>query len=419
VHTRERMGLAAGSSPNNERPLRVLHLVSLFPCWSETFIVREIDALLRQGVEVRILSLKHPSEKLVHPQAQQLQDRVTYPPAVGVAFVRVAREVLGAPRLQVRILGLIVRSLGTAPLAFVKTLVTWWRALAVAQELRRDRPDLLHAHWATYPSTAAWILSEALGTPFSFTSHAHDIFVEDHILREKLLRASFAVTISEFNRQTLREQFGPRAVRELHVIRCGVSVDEFEYRPEGREQGYILTVARLEEIKGLPYLVKACLLLRDRGVAVRCDIVGEGRLRREIEALIVRNGLRQVVRLRGALDQREVRELFYRASVFALPCVVTRRGDRDGVPVVLMEAMAAGVPVISTSVSGIPELVRDGVNGRLVAPGDPVALADAIQSLLGDPTLSARLFNVDREAEKLLRCFEIARGRRDRQKPEV
>lgn len=412
------------NSPTSEEspPLRVLYLVSLFPCWSETFIVREIRALVARGVDVRILSLKHPYEKLVHPQAQQLLDRVTYPVRRGQAIINMARELAAAPSVHARVLARIVRGLIGSPVCLAKTLVTWWRTVAVAPRLRQQRPDLLHAHWATYPSTAAWILSESLGVPFSFTSHAHDIFAEDQLLRAKLARARFAVTISDFNRESLRKRFGEGAVHDLYVIRCGVSLEEFEYRPGGREQGYILSVGRLEEVKGFPYLVTACRILRDRGIAVRCDIVGDGRQRRELESWIAREGLHEVVRLRGAMGQREVSELLYRASVFALACVVTDRGDRDGVPVVLMEAMAVGLPVISTKISGIPELVEDDVNGRLVHARDALALADAISALLNDSDLRGRFvaqgretierqFNVEREAERLLRCFERAIGR--------
>jgi colanic acid/amylovoran biosynthesis glycosyltransferase len=413
------------TTPSNEgpRPLRAVYVVSLFPCWSETFIVREVMALLRRGVDVRIVSLKRPFETLVQPDAASLLARVLYPPTGGQGITTVVRQVLRDPGLQVRLLARLCRGLAAAPLVLGKTLVTWWRTLAILPRIAEQRPDVLHAHWASYPSTAAWIAAHTLGTPFSFTSHAHDIFVEDQLLSEKLSGAEFAVTISEFNRKRLQRRFGLEAVRRLHVVHCGVSPSELVYRRQNRETSYVLSVARLESIKGLEYLVAACESLQRRGVLVRCDIVGEGRCRRQLEGEIARRGLKNMVRLVGAKPQQRVRELLYEASVFVLPSIVSESGDSDGIPVVLMEAMAAGVPVVSTTVSGIPELVKDGVSGLLVAPRDGKGLADAIQRLLTDAELRSRLavaarktveehFDVDAETETLLGLFRKAAGRK-------
>lgn len=405
--------VSTSPGPEEEASFRVLYVVSLFPCWSETFIVREIQGLVERGADVRIVSLRHPSEALVQADARALLGRVTYPPRGLAEAAAAARELLRSPLSHARLLATIVAGLAARPTALAKSLVAWWRTLALIPRVRAMAPDWIHAHWATYPSTSALALSRALGIPFSFTAHAHDLFIENHLQREKLAAARFSVTISDFNRSLLRRRFGADAVDRLHVIRCGVRPEELPFRHLGeREAGRLLAVGRLDEIKGFDVLLDACARLRDAGVAFSCEIVGEGELRRSLEDRVASLRLEGCVALPGAMAQEEVRARLYRASVFVMPSVVAADGNMDGIPVALMEAMAAGLPVVSTTVSGIPEIVSDGSNGRLVPPRDPAALADAIRSLLDDPEGRRRLaagaretverqFNASREASRL------------------
>ena len=391
----------------SERPLRVLYVVSLFPCWSETFIVREIEQLLELGVDVRIFSLKHPSERLVQDDARALLQRVLYPaPAWSLADRTTTARAIGP----------LLRSLGRHPAALVKSLAAAWRASGAIAAIRALAPDVIHAHWATYPSTAALLLSRATGIPFGFTSHAHDLFVEDHLLGPKLAEASYAVTISQFNKRWLAERYAKWAGK-VRVVHCGLPLAAYPFDSSAREPGAILSVGRLDGIKGFETLIDACALLRDAGVRFRCEIVGEGPLRGALEAQVARLDLSQRVALPGALPQAEVRRRLYAASVFALASTVTADGNRDGIPVALMEAMAVGTPVVSTTVSGIPELVCDGVSGRLVPPADPAALAAALRSLLSEPCEPLRAnaratvereFDVAREAGRLLEMLQEA-----------
>lgn len=401
-------------------PARVLYLVSLFPCWSETFIVRELRALMDAGVDVRIVSLRHPFEAFTQSDAQAMLDRALYPPRGLAGAAAALRELARSPRIHARLLGEFFSGLGSRPVSLAKTLVTWWRTLALAPRVRELAPQMIHAHWATYPSTAALVLFRSLGIPFSFTSHAHDIFVEDHLVGTKLRESRFAVTISEFNRALLGRLHGAEAVANLHVVRCGVSPEEITWLPGGsREPGFLLAVGRLDEIKGFGVLIEACGRLRDAGVDFRCEIVGEGALRAALSSDIARLGLEERVRLIGALPQEQVRARLYQASVFVMPSVVASDGNMDGVPVALMEAMAAGLPVVATTVSGIPEIVRDGWSGRLTPPGDSEALASTLRSLLDDAGIRKRLatgaretvergFNVTIEAGRLRELLEGA-----------
>jgi colanic acid/amylovoran biosynthesis glycosyltransferase len=397
--------------------MRVLYFVSLFPCWSETFIVREIQALLRQGVDVRIVSLKHASEKLVQSDAQALLDRVIYPQPAVRGTAAALWQCIRHPLREARNLWQIVSHFSARPEAMVKTLGSWWRTVALMPALHELRPDHVHAHWATYPSTAAMFAAEALRVPFSFTAHAHDIFLEDHLLARKIDRCAFGVAISEFNRRYLAEKATPLAREKMQVIHCGVSPKTFGFQAEGRSPGRLLAVGRHDEIKGFAHLIDACALLAQQGVAFECDVIGDGPLRPALQQKIDAAGLGERVRLLGARKQEEVREALLRSSIFVLPSVVTTRGDRDGIPVALMEAMAVGAPVVSTRVSGIPELVEHERTGLIAEPGNAQDLARQLSRLLADPDLGRKLaaaartkveqeFDVDIEAGKLRRAIE-------------
>lgn len=401
--------------------MRALYIVSLYPCWSETFIVRELRELIARGVEVRILSLKPPHEALVQSDALLLKAQVIYPGTFGQNAANVVRSVWRAPWKSLRCLVWILGGFGMNLGGLLKSVVVWWRTLGALDQIEAWQPQLIHAHWATYPSTSALMLSEVLCVPYSFTAHAHDIFLEQHLLRKKLTTAAFAVTISEFNRRFLGERIGADVQDKLHVVHCGIDIENTPYRESGRDPEQILAVGRLDEIKGFSVLVDACRQLRDRGVRFRCDIIGEGPLRPELERQIQSHGLEAQVRLRGVQPQEEVRKQLYTAGIFVLPSVITRHGNMDGIPVALMEAMACGAPVVSTTVSGIPELVKTAFSGYLVPPNESHALADKIADLLGDQsvrTLFSRnarrvveeRFSVSIESAKLLRLFQTTAG---------
>jgi colanic acid/amylovoran biosynthesis glycosyltransferase len=396
---------------------KVLYFTSLFPCWSETFIVREIDELIRLGVDVRIVSLKHPVEKLVQSDAAELLGRVVYPRRGVGAAAQALGTCLRHPWRELSALAGMVRGLWRHPVALGKTLVVWWRTLALLPQLRGLAPDHLHAHWATYPSTAAMLASRRLGKPYSFTAHAHDIFLEDHLLADKMRTAAFGVTISEFNRRYLADKVSPLALQCMRIIHCGVRLAEFEFAPAGRQPRLILAVGRLDEIKGFRHLVDACELLARRKVLFECRVIGEGPLRLMLQARIDAAGLSDRVTLLGALRQEEVKAHLAQAGVFALPSVATASGARDGIPVALMEAMAVGVPVVSTRVSGIPELIEHGSSGLLAESGDAKELADCIERLIADPVSARAMAGVARrtverefdaalEAGKLLAAIE-------------
>ncbi len=393
-------------------PIRILYIVSLFPCWSETFIVREIHEMIRLGVDVKIISLKHAEEKMVQSDAALLTEHVVYPVAWWRSLFAAFGSIVRHPLKQVALLAEIFVSLGKHPGALIKTLVVWWRSLGLLDTVRDMRVDHIHAHWATYPSTSAMLIALRLKIPFSFTAHAHDIFLEDHLLAQKMSRAKFTVAISVFNKNYLAERVQGANFVDVRIVHCGVSPALFPLVTALRDPTRILAIGRLDRIKGFCHLIDACAILRDKGVAFACEVVGSGPLEAALAAQIRAHRLDAHVYLLGARKQEEIRQFLHRAAIFALPSVVTPAGDRDGIPVALMEAMASGLPVVSTRVSGIPELVEDGVTGLLADPADAASLAACIERLLTDRLLAAALaararhhveqeFDVQKEAKKL------------------
>lgn len=370
---------------------RAIYVVSQFPCLSETFIVREINALIEQGVDVRILSLKPTSGDLLPGGSAALLDRARHPQRLHRSVANVIRAVRRNPGAVARVISAIVGDSWRRPTVVLKCMVALFRGLEHVPWLLRFDPQFIHAHWATYPTTVAWALGEVLGRPFGFTCHAHDIFVERQLLARKIEEAALAVTISQFNVQWLSAYATPAAAGKLKVVHCGVDLDRAPWQPDGREPASILAVGRLDPIKGFATLVEAAALLKSRNVEFNCRLIGSGPLDGSLRRLADRLGVADRIHFAGAQPPDVVRDWMSTATLFALPSEVAADGNRDGIPVVLMEAMASGCPVISTRVSGIPELIEDQRHGVLVEERDPVALADAIQHLLADPDLRRRL----------------------------
>ncbi len=372
-------------------PADVGYLLSLFPCWSETFILREILALRDRGVSIQIFSLRRPSETFVQEAAKGLLDHVIYcPPLWRVTLSQLS----WISRRPWRWLGAVAGAFREAAPRGAREIVKALYTVAVAAHFsgiaRTQDIDHIHAHWATYPALAARIMRKLTGMRYTFTAHAHDIFLPNPYLKGNIAHAHRIVTISEYNRRRLLSAGAKHDA--LTVIPCGLDLREFSALQRRRQDPpSIVAVGRLEPIKGFRYLIEACALLRQRDLEFVCHIVGDGSLREDLRTKIEALDLEDRIRLLGALDSRRVRDVLAAATVFALPSIRTPSGDQDGVPVALMEAMATGLPVVSTRLSGIPTLVSDGISGLLVEPADATALADAVERLLNDDALGEAL----------------------------
>ncbi len=388
---------------------RIAYLVSLFPCWSETFIAEEIHELVNEGFDITIISLRPPSEPYVHELSRDLVSRTLY--ADSYAGILIAQFYLlwERPGIYFGYLWQVVKGSGGKPSELLKLLATFFLAVYFSRVVQKNKVDRIHAHWATYPATAAWIIKALTGIPYSFTTHAHDLFLTDRLLLKKCEQASFVVTISHYNRQWLK-QLGVN-VAKVKVIHCGVDTDKFTpVDGPGRKKGSILCVGRLVPIKGFEVLLEACRLLVQQKLDFSCEIVGDGPLLQTLQQQIDRNRIGHCVHLCGFLPQEQVKQKLAQSTLFVLPSRRTASGDQDGIPVALMEAMAMGVPVVSTSVSGIPELVQDGVSGILVPPDNPERLAEAIVGVLLDDEKCARFAQHARTT--VLSEFDVARNAR-------
>ena len=410
------------SAPPATTEHSVAYVMNGFPRLSETFIAHEIHQLERLGQSLRLFSVKREREPLVHPVVSAIQAPLVYLPEAtslsGTSLVRWLRTNLGAfwpahaALLRQRPLAWLHTAASALCLAvrhrpsalslrkvFVKEFL---QAGWIADAVRRDRAVThLHGHFCHGVATITWFASRLSGLPFSLTAHAKDIYQPElnpgRLLERKLGAARFVATCTCANAQVLRARH-PRP-DEVHAIYHGLDTDWFSPRPAAAPIGapLLLAVGRLVEKKGFDQLVAACALLKQRGARLRCLIIGEeGDAGAALRAQIAAQDVADVVQLQGAVRQDQLREIYRGAHAFALPCRITADGDRDGFPNVLAEAMAMGVPVVTTPISGIPEMIDDGVHGLLVA-GDAVSLADAIERLLNDMALHARLARAARE----------------------
>jgi glycosyltransferase involved in cell wall biosynthesis len=432
--------------PANARSIG--YVLKGFPRLSELFIASEICRLERLGLPLRLYVIKRSDERIRHAIIDEIEARPEYLPAAGsvsaVALWRWLGQHFGAfaPSLRNvlrrRPLG-VMRAAALAAIQAVRArrglrprkvyVKEFLQAAALADRLL-DARDVthLHAHFCHGAATVAWLASVMTGLPFSFTAHAKDLYCDSlnpaGLLRRKLAAASFVVTCTDANRRHLqRLANGTRVHRVYHGLNAELArLLHTQTSPRRSDDGVlrVLGVGRLVRKKGFDVLVEALALLGGRGLRWRALIVGEdGEAGDDLRRRIADHSLGDRIGLVGPLAQAALFHEYRRADILCLPCRVDEDGDRDGIPNVLVEAMACGVPTITTSVSGIPEVVDHGVTGLIVPVDDPAATADAIECLGRDPLLARRIatnaavqvrerFDGDRLAEDLARLFRKA-----------
>jgi len=376
-------GVGVGPAGPSTAPVAVL--VKRFPRLSETFILHEVLELRRQGLPVRLLAVMNPGEAVVHPEAAALITEVTYlrnaHPILELrsAFQTARRHPRGMARA-------VSWAVGRRSRAAWRRLLD---GLLLVQALGAE-PVHLHVHFANAPTTVAFVAHLVTGQPYSVTMHAKDLYTTPaEQLRERCSPATALVTCTTANAAYYARTVD--AESPVHVYPHGLALDRFAGVRRHAVPGRILTVGRLVPKKGYLDLVEACRLLAHRGVSFSWDVIGEGPLRPQLDDALARAGLTERVRLWGSLAQREVIEAYAAAELFALAPVVLPDGDRDGIPNAVLEAMAVGVAVVATGVSGVPEVIEDESTGLLAPPGNPAALAERIQRLLTDAELRDRL----------------------------
>lgn len=364
----------------------IAYVVKRYPRFSETFIVNEILAHEAAGHRVEIISLYPPNDTHFQDAIARVRAPVTYLNEDGLK----AAGFWSALERAAELFPGLWQQLAAARGAEVREV---YQAARLARLVHERGIGLLHAHFASTATEVARLAARFAGIPFTFTAHAKDIFHESaqpDDLRRKLSAAARVITVSEFNVAHLHREFGPAAqgVRRLYN---GLHLDRFPFvAPEARARR-IISVGRLVEKKGFEILIQACAVLAQRGVTFQCDIIGSGEREAALRGLIAELNLGQQVRLLGPRPQVEVITAVQSAAVFAAPCVVGADGNADGLPTVLLEAMALGTPCVATDVTGIPEVIKSNQTGLQVAQHDVAGLAGALERMLADATLRGRL----------------------------
>lgn len=399
----------------------VAYLMSRFPKLTETFILYEILAVEEQGFTVEICPLQRERTSVVHREAQALTKRARFLPFISLGILRDhLHYIRSRPRAYFGALGALLRGTWGSPRYFGGALAFFPKIVAMARLLQDAGATHVHAHFASHPAAAAFVIRRLTGIPYSFTAHGSDLHRDRHMLREKVAEAAFVVAISDYNREVIVAECGDAARDKVKVVHCGVDAEVFRpttaKKPSEKAPARLLCVGTLHEVKGQTHLIEACRLLRERGLSFECHLVGDGPDQSALERQVSRVRLDDCVRFHGRLPRQEVVELLQQADVLVAPSVASRDGRREGIPVALMEAMACEVPVVASRLSGIPELVEHEVSGLLTPPGDAVALANALETLLRDPDCRVRLaragrskvveqFDLSVNAEVLARCF--------------
>jgi glycosyltransferase involved in cell wall biosynthesis len=382
-----------------------------YPRISETFISNEILLLEKLGFNIHIFSMRQPRDNFAHGSVKQIRAGVDYLPET---------LLVPLPRFLYYNLLLVLRKPRTYATALkmafkrfrrTRRLATFKHLLQAGYLVQRFLPGKnvvhLHAHFAHSPTSVALFTSQLSGLKFSFTAHAKDIYTSDHRqLREKLCLAKFAVTCTETNRKYL-EAASDGDASLVHRIYHGIDIDLFSGNPavvKNNDEYHILTVARIIAKKGLPTVLHAIRRLCDSGYRIRHTLIGDGDQRAKILALIRKLALENTTRWLGTQPHETVLDYYRKADLFVLGCEVAPDGDRDGIPNVLLESMAMGVPVVATTVSAIPELVEDGSSGLLVPPGDPEKLAAAMERML--TSMSLRQQVIEKGRNRVIQYFD-------------
>lgn len=404
---------------------RLALLVSQFPCFDEMFILREMAALAEAGFDFDLHAVKASHEKKVQALAQKLVPRLLYRPFWLSSEVLLAQFyfLLRRPVRYGSTLMLLALEMWRKPLSLFKSLMLFPKALCYARLMQQRGVVHMHAFWATFPATMAWIIQRFTGLSYSLSAHAHDIYEDDTMLVRKLRGATFVMTCTDYNRAHLT-QLAPDKREAIKLIYHGLDLEKFyadaESRKPSTEKLHILSIGTFYKTKGFDTLIAACALLKQQSLSFECKIVGEGPERESLQALIAQHGLQSEVQLLGYLKQEELRPLRLWASVFIL---LPRPYLHWGIPNVYIEALAARVPIIATPLNAINELLDSGACGTLVECDNAQAAAEALRDVLRHPErhaqraragqkLVAEKFDAQRTTQQVLERFAATLARK-------
>jgi glycosyltransferase involved in cell wall biosynthesis len=347
---------------------------------------------------VDVYPLLREKTEVMHPEAEAFVRAAHYQPFISLPIIQAnLRYLWKMPRVYLATLWTLLRANWGSFNYFTGVLGIFPKVVLFADQMKLQGIDHVHAHFASHPAAAGFIIHRLAGIPYSFTAHGSDLHRDRHMLREKVAEAAFVAAISEYNKELILSECQGKYRDQVMVIHCGVDTEVFQFRSSetpyemGDNPFMILCIGTLHEVKGQAYLIEACRLLQERGIDFVCHFAGDGPDRKALTALAEKAGIASKVHFHGRLTRDEIARLLQDADVLAAPSVPTSDGRREGIPVVLMEAMGSGVPVVASGISGIPELVKDQETGLLTPPRDPESLADALECYFLDIDLRKRL----------------------------
>lgn len=376
------------------------YLFERFPSFGQTFCYREVAQMYRQGVEPPIFSIRRPKDEPPQDWDPQIIKRVQYLPEEAQLVPEIDR-VLKRGKLGKQIVDLV------AEWGRRTDFLRLYQAIYVGLRLQETGIRHVHAHFAAMAARTAFWINKFFRITFSFTGHANDIFAPGNFeigLGKLMESAKAIITVSDYAADFLKGQF-PNSADKIHRVYNGLDLAQFRRADFSNAIPSIVAVGRLIEKKGFADLIRACELLKDRGRNFHCRIIGEGPLENELRAQIEQLRLDEHVTLAGPQPQPEIISRLAAARVLVLPCMAEKSGAKDNLPTVIMEAMAAGVPVVSTPIGGVPEMVLENETGFLVPASEPPALVDAIEKVIVDPAIAKKLGQSAHE--RALKLFSI------------
>ncbi len=370
----------------------VAYVMSRFPKLTETFVLDEILEMERQGTPVEIFPLWREHEDVIHPSVVKLVPRAHFLPGLNLEIARdVGYWLFNRPGRLLGALAAVIHDNLTSMRYLAGALAAFPKACTMARRMQSLGVRHVHAHFASHPAAVAFVINRITALPFSFTAHGSDLHREQAMLGRKVTAAKFVVAISDYNRRFILEHVGQESAGRITVIHCGVQPDAFPRADVTSDRLRIICIGTLHEVKGQSHLLRACQGLAAASVDWECHLVGDGPDRGDLVTLARELGISDRVCFHGSRTQEQVRALLRTMTTACAPSVPTASGRREGIPVALIEAGACGLPLVASRLSGIPELVEDGVTGLLVEPGDNIALTDALRRLAGDRMLRQAL----------------------------
>jgi colanic acid/amylovoran biosynthesis glycosyltransferase len=388
---------------NPDLPAPVVgYIMSRFPKLTETFVLYEMAELKALGFKVIVLPLRLEREHVQHPEVAAFQSSIHAVPLLSQKTLKTNAIWFAChPVRYVTTLLQAVAATWRNPRFLAGALLYFPKAVCFADTAKRHHIRHIHAHFATHPAMAAWVVHKLCAIPYSFTAHGSDLHVSQLMLPRKASDAAFAVTISTYNKQFIAETCGNATAQRFDVIRTGTDLERFTpktHNPAASEPVNIICVASFRTVKGHHVLLEACQRLRQQQLPFHCTLVGYGPQEEKIRGTIKELKLETCVTVAGPQPRNEVIRLLGESDIIALTSIQTVRGNREGIPVALMEGMACGLPVVASRISGIPELVKEEISGLLFEPGNPDDAAAALARLIRSPDQRVRMGKAAREA---------------------